>query len=105
MAAHEPANLAQSLDGLKSKDKSPSSARVLHTWIAQAQNSLGSAGPRLGWLVAATVVTAALQRAVDESGAALFLLKVAPCCNTVCPACRAPPKTSTAWSVVTSTVS
>jgi hypothetical protein len=63
MAAHEPANLAQSL------------ARVLHTWIAQAQNSLGSAGPRLGWLVAATVVTAALQRAVDESGAALFLLK------------------------------
>ncbi|MDT5148281.1 MAG: hypothetical protein QOI01_14, partial [Mycobacterium sp.] len=57
------------------KGKSPSSARVLHTWIAQAQNSLGSAGPRLGWLVAATVITAALQRAVDGSGAALFLLK------------------------------
>src|SRR5882757_7011806 len=75
MAAREPANLAQSLDGLKPKDKSPSSARVLHTWIAQAQDSLGSAGPRLGWLVAATVVTAALQRAVDDSGTALFLLK------------------------------
>jgi hypothetical protein len=75
MAAHEPANLAQSLDGLKPKDKSPSSARVLHTWIAQAQDSLGSAGPRLGWLVAATVTTGALQRAVDKSGTALFLLK------------------------------
>lgn len=75
MAAHEPASLAQSLDGLKPKDKSPSSARVLHTWIAQAQDHLGSAGPRLGWLVAATVVTAALQRAVDEHGTALFLLK------------------------------
>jgi hypothetical protein len=75
MAAGEPANLAQSLDGLKPKDKPPSSARVLHTWIAQAQDSIGSAGPRLGWLVAATVVTAALQRAVDESGTALFLLK------------------------------
>jgi hypothetical protein len=75
MAAYEPANLAQSLDGLKPKDKSPSSARVLHAWIAQAQDSLGSAGPRLGWLVAATVITAALQRALDESGTALFLLK------------------------------
>ena len=75
MATHEPANLSQSLDRLKPKYKSPSSARVLHTWIAQAQDSLGVAGPRLGWLVSATVVTAALQRAVDESGAALFLLK------------------------------
>lgn len=75
MAAREPANLAQSLDGLKPKDKAPSSARILHTWIAQAQHSLGSAGPRLGWLVAATVMTAALQRAVDDSGIALFLLK------------------------------
>jgi hypothetical protein len=75
MAAREPANLAQSLDGLKPKDKPPSSVRILHTWIAQAQDSLGSAGPRLGWLVAATVVTAALQRAVDESGTALSLLK------------------------------
>jgi HSP20 family molecular chaperone IbpA len=36
MAAREPANLAQSLDGLKPKDKPPSSARILHTWIAQA---------------------------------------------------------------------
>lgn len=75
MAAHEPANLAHLLDGLKPKDKSPPSARVLHTWVAQAQNSLGSAGPRLGWLVAATIVTAVLQRAVDESGIPLFLLK------------------------------
>lgn len=46
MAADEPTNLAQSLDGLKPKDKSPSSARVLHTWIAQAQDRLGSAGKR-----------------------------------------------------------
>jgi hypothetical protein len=75
MTAHEPANLARLLDGLKAKDKSPTSARVLYTWITQAQDSLGSAGPRLGWLVAATVVTAVLQRAVDESGTALFLLK------------------------------
>jgi hypothetical protein len=31
MTVHEPANLAQSLDGLKPKDKSPPSVRVLHT--------------------------------------------------------------------------
>jgi hypothetical protein len=48
---------------------------MLHTWIAQAQVCLGSAGPRLGWLVAATVITAALQRAADVSGTPLFLLK------------------------------
>ncbi|MGH3968413.1 MAG: nucleotidyl transferase AbiEii/AbiGii toxin family protein [Mycobacterium sp.] len=75
MAAHEPANLARLLDGLKPKGKAPPSSRVLHTWIAQAQDRLGSAGPRLGWLVAATVVTAVLQRAVDAFGVPLFLLK------------------------------
>lgn len=60
---------------LTPKDKAPVSARVLNGWITQAQSTLGSAGPRLGWLVAATVVSAALQRAVDDSGAPLFLLK------------------------------
>ncbi|GAA1820745.1 nucleotidyl transferase AbiEii/AbiGii toxin family protein [Agromyces neolithicus] len=68
-------NLAAAVNGLAPKAKSPASARVLNAWIAQAQDRLGASGPRLGWLVAATVVAAALQRAVDESGAALFLLK------------------------------
>lgn len=75
MAKHDPANLAEALNDLAPKGKAPASARVLNVWIAQAQDRLGSAGPRLGWLVAATVVSAALQRAVDESGSALFLLK------------------------------
>lgn len=68
-------SLAQSLGELKPKEKAPASARILNAWIAQAQARLGSAGPRLGWLVAATVVSAGLQRAVDEAGAPLFLLK------------------------------
>lgn len=75
MDEREPANLADALNDLVPKTKTPASARVLNTWIAQAQDHLGTAGPRLGWLVAATVVSAALQRAVDESGAPLFLLK------------------------------
>jgi hypothetical protein len=68
-------NLAQSLTSLKPKNKPPTSARILHNWIAQAQDCLGVAGPRLGWLVAATVIIAALQRAMDVSGVPLFLLK------------------------------
>jgi hypothetical protein len=75
MAEREVANLAASLQGLKPKGKAPASARILNAWITQAQDRLGLAGPRLGWLVAATVVSAALQRAVDGYGAPLFLLK------------------------------
>lgn len=75
MDEREPANLADALNDLVPKAKTPPSARVLNTWISQAQDQLDTAGPRLGWLVAATVVSAALQRAVDESGSPLFLLK------------------------------
>jgi len=75
MVEHEAANLADALNELAPKGKTPASARVLNAWIAQAQDRLGSTGPRLGWLVAATVVSAALQRAVDTHGSPLFLLK------------------------------
>lgn len=70
-----PTNLADSMNSLEPKTKAPASARVLNAWIAQAQTRLETAGPRLGWLVAATVTSAALQRAVDEHGEPLFLLK------------------------------
>ena len=75
MAEREPTNLAESLNHLTPKTKAPSSARILNAWITQAQDRLATSGPRLSWLVAATVVSAALQRAVDEHGSPLFLLK------------------------------
>ena len=75
MGDHEAVDLPRALAELTAKAKAPGSARILQTWIAQAQDRIGSVGPRLGWLVATTVVTAALQRVVDNSGAALFLLK------------------------------
>ncbi|MHA3685322.1 nucleotidyl transferase AbiEii/AbiGii toxin family protein [Leucobacter sp. HY1908] len=75
MDADDVENFAASLKNLDPKDKEPTNARVLDGWIAQARDRLDSYGPRLGWLVAATVVTAALQRAVDEDGRSLFLLK------------------------------
>lgn len=75
MVKHDRTNLASALNDLTPKNKKPASARVLNAWITQAQDRLGSAGSHLGWLVAATIVSATLQRAVDESGVPLFLLK------------------------------
>jgi len=65
------------LAGLKPKPREPASAKVLNTWIAQAEGTLGvdARGGRLGWLVASSVATAAVQRAVDADGRQLFLLK------------------------------
>ena len=53
---------------LPERGKEPASARVLDTWISQAQDKLGMDAGRLGWLIASTVVVASLQRAVDQSG-------------------------------------
>lgn len=75
MDATESPNLASALIALKPKAKAPNSARVLEGWIVQAERQIGSDGGRLGWLVASTVVAAALQQAVDEQGRPMFLLK------------------------------
>ena len=75
MANDQPFNLAAALATLPAKTKLPNSANVLDNWITQAESKLGGTKGRLGWLVASTVVTAALQRAVDEQGQPLFLLK------------------------------
>ncbi len=64
------AHLAQ----MQSRGKEPNSSAVLDKWVAAAQQAAGVEAGRLGWLVASTVVIAALQRAVDESGRTHFLL-------------------------------
>jgi hypothetical protein len=65
------AHLAQ----LQSRGKEPNSAAVLDRWVAAAQQAAGIEAGRLGWLVASTVVIAAMQRAVDDTGRTHFLLK------------------------------
>lgn len=67
----------RTLADLKPKAKAPASVAVLTQWIGHAEKALGvpAAGGRMGWLVASTVVIAALQRAVDASGTPSFLLK------------------------------
>ena len=69
--------LSAMLHGLKPKAKPPIKAAVLDTWIAQAEAKLGddAKGGRLGWLVATSVAVAAIQRAIDQDGRQLFLLK------------------------------
>jgi hypothetical protein len=69
--------IAELLRRLTPKAKQPTSASVLNGWISQAEGKLGAeaSGGRLGWLVASSVAIAAVQRAVDENGRQLFLLK------------------------------
>lgn len=67
----------RTLADLKVKTKPPASVSILSQWINHAEKALGvpAAGGRMGWLVASTVVVAALQRAVDTAGTPSFLLK------------------------------
>ena len=60
---------------LPNRDKEPTNARVLDAWIAAAHDKLELDSGRLGWLVASTVVVAALQRAVGSPNRPTFLLK------------------------------
>lgn len=81
--------LAERVRALRPKEKQPASARILDTWIAQAQSQLGNEvdGGRLGWLIASSVAIAAVQRALDAEGRRLFLLKggtgLQPCTPTI----------------------
>lgn len=63
------------LNALPPRGKHPNSTRILDGWVAKAQAQVGVDHGRLGWLVASTVVIAALQRAIDDTTQPRFLLK------------------------------
>lgn len=63
------------LTSLGERGKEPASKSILNAWVNQAQAQVGLDTGRLGWLIASTVVVAALQRALDEQGRTRFLLK------------------------------
>jgi hypothetical protein len=67
-------SLGERLAGLPDKTRPPASISVLNDWVNQADLKT-KAGGRLAWLVASTVVVAALQRAVDDTKTPHFLLK------------------------------
>ena len=60
MTAQNPIAL---IGSLPDRDKEPTNARVLDSWIAAAHDKIELDSGRLGWLIASTVVVAALQRA------------------------------------------
>jgi hypothetical protein len=72
MTAESPIALIGSLPG---RAKEPTNARVLDAWIASAHDRVKLDSGRLSWLVASTVVVAALQRAVGSTDRPTFLLK------------------------------
>ncbi len=62
-------------NALPDRGKEPTSKRNLDAWIEQAQPKTGVGSGRLGWLVASSVVIAALQRTRADDGHPRFLLK------------------------------
>ena len=60
---------------LPDRQRTPISARVLNTWLRDAQTQTGVGEKRIGWLLASTVAVAALQRAIGTDRQPLFLLK------------------------------
>ena len=60
---------------LPDRQRSPGSARVLNTWLREAQTKTGVGEKRIGWLLASTVAVAGLQRAIGFDHQPLFLLK------------------------------
>jgi len=61
-------------NALPDRGKEPTSKRNLDAWIEQAQPKTGVGSGRLGWLVASSVVIAALQRTRADDGHPRFLL-------------------------------
>lgn len=60
---------------LPDRQRTPVSARALNMWLRDAQTRTGVGEKRIGWLLAATVAVAALQRALGADEEPLFLLK------------------------------
>jgi hypothetical protein len=60
---------------LEPRGKEPTTKRALDAWVQQAQSRTGIGAGRIGWMVASSIVVAALQRAVHTDGRPRFLVK------------------------------
>jgi len=60
---------------LPNKSRSVPSARALNTWVRDAVQLTGLRERRIGWMLASTVVIAALQRTLGDDGRPLILAK------------------------------
>ncbi|MDR1388247.1 MAG: nucleotidyl transferase AbiEii/AbiGii toxin family protein [Propionibacteriaceae bacterium] len=64
-----------SLSELPAKNRPDPSARALDQWVRDAVRLTGEQERRVGWMLASTVVIAALQRALGDDGHPLWLAK------------------------------
>jgi hypothetical protein len=64
-----------SFDALPDKKRPLPSARALDQWVRDAVNLTGEQERRVSWMLASTVVIAALQRALSDDGTPLLLAK------------------------------
>jgi len=62
-------------DGLEARGKQPTTKRALDAWVQQAQPRTRISAGRIGWIVASSIVVAALQRALHTDGRPRFLVK------------------------------
>jgi len=62
-------------ESLPARGREPRSKRHLDDWVAHAADETGMAVRRLGWIVASSIVVAALQCALHDDGHPVFLLK------------------------------
>lgn len=65
----------KSLDSLEPRNKKPPNVRAISDWIRRSAEAIDFSESRLSWIVASTVVLAALQRALHDDNEPRFLLK------------------------------
>lgn len=63
------------IDDLPERGKEPNSAANLSKWISKVEIDMEIGGGRLSWIVASSILVAALQRTPHADGQPLFLLK------------------------------
>ncbi len=66
---------AHPFDDLDPRGKPPATVRAIESWIQQAEHAVGIGASRVGWMVASSVVIAALQRSLWTDGEPRFLIK------------------------------
>ncbi|BDZ63927.1 nucleotidyl transferase AbiEii/AbiGii toxin family protein [Agromyces mangrovi Wang et al. 2018] len=67
--------MSDPFSALPAKDRTPASASILNQWVSHAERIVGAGGDRTRWVVASTIVAAALQRALMADDTPLFVVK------------------------------
>ncbi|HWU30555.1 MAG TPA: nucleotidyl transferase AbiEii/AbiGii toxin family protein [Microbacterium sp.] len=67
--------MSDPFSALPEKSRTPTSASILNQWVSHAEQIVGARGDRTRWVLASTIVAAALQRALMADDTPLFVVK------------------------------